>query len=442
MPEEAIATHDPSGGSGAPGSTPCAVDESGRARVAHPPRRRPGLPRFGGLDHGGDGHGDDAAHGGHGHDGDGHDHGHDHGGHQHVTVTADTDRRYLWGALIVLAVFAVGEAVVALVTNSLALLTDAFHMLSDIAAIAAAIWALRIAARPATARLTFGWRRSEILSALLNGATLIIVGGFLGYEAIRRLFDPPEISGSAVLITALVGVAVNLVATWLLAKANRASLNVEGAYQHVLTDLYAFIGTVIFLAILRRIALRSSLVVPLIGMMLGAVVSALPTYIAVSTNLLQMLGTWFQGSFSAVVRGRYESLWIVAVVVILVWIVADRFTVAGLGKDVATSVGLSYERVVFIGTALVAIAAGVTTVVVGFLPFLGLVVPNLVTMIRGDNLRSNIPWVCLSGAALVLVCDVIGRIIIFPFEIPVSMILGIVGAAVFITLLLRQRSRG
>jgi cobalt-zinc-cadmium efflux system protein len=160
-------------------------------------------------------------------------------------VTADTDRRYLWGALIVLAVFAVGEAVVALVTNSLALLTDAFHMLSDIAAIAAAIWALRIAARPATARLTFGWRRAEILSALLNGATLIIVGGFLGYEAIRRLFDPPEISGSAVLITALVGVAVNLVATWLLAKANRASLNVEGAYQHVLTDLYAFIGTVI-----------------------------------------------------------------------------------------------------------------------------------------------------------------------------------------------------
>lgn len=160
-------------------------------------------------------------------------------------VTADTDRRYLWGALIVLAVFAVGEAVVAVVTNSLALLTDAFHMLSDIAAIAAAIWALRIAARPATERLTFGWRRAEILSALLNGATLVVVGGFLGYEAIRRLFEPPAVSGGAVLATALVGVAVNLVATWLLAKANRDSLNVEGAYQHVLTDLYAFIGTVI-----------------------------------------------------------------------------------------------------------------------------------------------------------------------------------------------------
>ncbi len=210
----------------------------------------------------------------------------------------------------------------------------------------------------------------------------------------------------------------------------------------VFASVFAFIGTMIFLAILRRIVLRSSLVVPLIGMMLGAVVSALTTYIAVSTNLLQMLGTWFQGSFSAVVRGRYESLWIVAIVVILVWIAADRFTVAGLGKDMATSVGLNYERVVFIGTALVAIASGVTTVVVGFLPFLGLVVPNLVTMVRGDNLRSNIPWVCLSGAALVLACDVIGRIVIFPFEIPVSMILGVIGAAVFILLLLKQRRRG
>jgi len=98
--------------------------------------------------------------------------------------------------------------------------------------------------------------------------------------------------------------------------------------------------------------------------------------------------------------------------------------------------------VLFIGTALVAIAAGVTTVVVGFLPFLGLVVPNLVAIVRGDDLRSNIPWVCLTGSALVLACDVIGRVIRYPFEVPVSMILGVVGAAVFITLLLRMRDRG
>lgn len=204
----------------------------------------------------------------------------------------------------------------------------------------------------------------------------------------------------------------------------------------------AFVGTLVFLGILRRIQLRSSLIVPLIGIMLGAVVSAFTTYLAVSTNTLQMIGTWFMGSFTSVVRGRYEVLWIVGVVVILVALYADRLTAAGLGKDVATTIGVDYDRVMLIGTALVAIATGVTTVVVGFLPFLGLIVPNLVSMWRGDNLRANLPWVCLGGVAIIVVCDIVGRVIRMPFEVPVSMILGVLGAAVFIGLLLRMRARG
>ncbi|MGM1016137.1 MAG: ABC transporter permease [Actinomycetota bacterium] len=203
----------------------------------------------------------------------------------------------------------------------------------------------------------------------------------------------------------------------------------------------AFLGTLVFLGILRRIQLRSSLIVPLIGIMLGAVVSAFTTYLAVSTNTLQMIGTWFMGSFTSVVRGRYEVLWIVGVVVILVALYADRLTAAGLGKDVATTIGVDYDRVMLIGTALVAIATGVTTVVVGFLPFLGLIVPNLVSMWRGDNLRANLPWVCLGGVAIIVVCDMVGRVIRMPFEVPVSMILGVLGAAVFIGLLLRMRAR-
>ena len=111
---------------------------------------------------------------------------------------------------------------------------------------------------------------------------------------------------------------------------------------------------------------------------------------------------------------------------------------AGLGKDVATNVGLNYERVVLLGVALVAVASGVVTVVVGMLPFIGLIVPNLVSMFRGDDLRSNLPWVCLVGIAVVTVCDILGRTIIAPFEIPVSVILGIVGAAVFVILIVRQ----
>ncbi len=207
----------------------------------------------------------------------------------------------------------------------------------------------------------------------------------------------------------------------------------------VISSIASFVGAMLFMIILQRIPIRTMLVVPLIGIMLGAVVSAFTTFLAAQFNLLQLIGTWFMGSFTAVVRGRYEVLWVVAVVTLLVFILADRITVAGLGKDVATSVGVSYNVILIAGTALVAVAAGVTTVVVGFLPFLGLVVPNIVAMIRGDNVRSNLPWVCLGGIALVIVCDLIGRTIRMPFEIPVSMVLGIVGSVVFITMLLRQR---
>ncbi|SIS58790.1 iron complex transport system permease protein [Corynebacterium appendicis CIP 107643] len=201
---------------------------------------------------------------------------------------------------------------------------------------------------------------------------------------------------------------------------------------------FAFVGTLVFFAFLRRVALKSSLVVPIIGIMLGAVVSSVSTFFAMQTDLLQSLGVWFAGSYTSIIRGQYEVLWIVAVVVVVVFIFADRLTVAGQGKDVATNVGLNYERVVLLGVALVAVASGVVTVVVGMLPFIGLIVPNLVSMFRGDDLRSNLPWVCLVGIAVVTVCDILGRTIIAPFEIPVSVILGIVGAAVFVILIVRQ----
>lgn len=207
----------------------------------------------------------------------------------------------------------------------------------------------------------------------------------------------------------------------------------------IISSASAFVGVMVFMLILRRIMIRNTLVVPLVGIMLGSVVSALTTFLAAQFNLLQMIGSWFMGSFTGIVRGQYEVLWIVAIVTLLVFVMADRITVAGLGKDVATSVGLKYETVLIGGTALVAVAAGVTTAVVGFLPLVGLVVPNIVVLIRGDNVRSNLPWVCLGGIALVAVCDILGRVVNMPFEVPVSLVLGMVGSVVFVTLLLRQR---
>jgi cobalt-zinc-cadmium efflux system protein len=165
-------------------------------------------------------------------------------GHAHG-ATAGADRRLLLVALVLLAAFMVAEVVVAVVSGSLALLSDAGHMLSDVGAIAGSLWAIRLASRPAAGAWTFGWKRAEILSAAGNGITLLVVGGIVAFEAIRRLIDPPHVSGGPVLTLALIGIGVNLVATWVLSRANRTSLNVEGAYRHVLTDLYGFLGTAV-----------------------------------------------------------------------------------------------------------------------------------------------------------------------------------------------------
>jgi cobalt-zinc-cadmium efflux system protein len=172
-----------------------------------------------------------------------HQHGHGHG-HGHA-VSADADRRYLLGALTLLVVFMAGEVVIGLIARSLALISDAGHMLTDSASIMFALMAMRLAARPARGGFTYGLKRAEILSAQLNGVTLLVLGVLFCYEATVRLIDPPEVEGRWVLTTALIGIVINLAATWLLSRADRSSLNVEGAFQHILNDLFAFIATAI-----------------------------------------------------------------------------------------------------------------------------------------------------------------------------------------------------
>lgn len=207
----------------------------------------------------------------------------------------------------------------------------------------------------------------------------------------------------------------------------------------VIATVFAFVGTFVFIAVLRQTSVKSSLVVPLVGIMMGAVVGAVTTFLAGTFDLLQSMSAWRSGGFSSVVRGFYEPLWAVLIIAVLAYLLANRFTVAGLGKELATNVGLRYKQVVFIGVAMVAVATGVTTVVVGFIPFLGLIVPNLVSMILGDDVHKNLPWVALIGAGLLLSCDLIGRVVVAPMEIPASVILGVVGAVVFIALIVRQR---
>ena len=187
------------------------------------------------MAHGG-GHGDS----GHGHAG-GHGHGHDHG----AAVTADTDRRMLLGALGLILGFMLVEVVAGAVASSLALISDAGHMLTDAFSLVLALVAMRLAAKPARGRWTFGFKRAEILSAQANGITLLVLVGIFLYEAVQRLITPPQVHGALVVVTALVGIAVNVAAALLIRRANRGSLNVEGAFQHIVNDAWAFLATAV-----------------------------------------------------------------------------------------------------------------------------------------------------------------------------------------------------
>ena len=209
----------------------------------------------------------------------------------------------------------------------------------------------------------------------------------------------------------------------------------------IIATAAALAGTLIFLGIVSGIRARRSALVPLVGIMMGAVVGAIATYIAKRNELLQAMTAWRSGGFNSIVQGVYEPLWAVGIVAVGCYLLANYFTIAGLGRDVATSLGLNYALVMTAGVTMVALATGVTSTVVGFIPFLGLVVPNIISALRGDDLRSNLPWIGVLATTMIVFCDIVGRLVVRPMEIPVSVTMGVIGSILFLVIILSGRSR-
>ncbi|MDQ2067868.1 iron chelate uptake ABC transporter family permease subunit [Xinfangfangia sp. CPCC 101601] len=203
---------------------------------------------------------------------------------------------------------------------------------------------------------------------------------------------------------------------------------------------FALMGMFLFLRLLKFVPLRDVVLVPLVGIMLAGVIGAITSFFAYRFNLLPMLLGWSMGDFSGVLRGRYELLWIGLGCTIAAGIAADRFTVAGMGREFTTNLGLNYRRTMLFGLVIVSLIASVCLVSVGSIPFLGLVVPNVVSLILGDNMRRAVPWVAVGGAAFVLAGDILGRVVRYPYEVPISVVVGVIGSAFFILLLLRRRT--
>ena len=208
-----------------------------------------------------------------------------------------------------------------------------------------------------------------------------------------------------------------------------------------LAAVFALAGTALFLAVLSRIRLRAALIVPLVGLVLSGVIESATTFIAYRFDLMQTARSWMTADFSAIVQGRYELLWLSLAVTAIAMVAADRFTVAGMGQDFATNLGLNYKRLVAQGVAVVSVVTASVIVTVGIIPFVGLIVPNLVRLVVGDNVRKSVLWVAWAGALMALACDLIGRLVIAPYEVPIGTVMGVIGSAMFLALLLARRRR-
>jgi iron complex transport system permease protein len=268
------------------------------------------------------------------------------------------------------------------------------------------------------------------LVAILLAGSAMAVAGLVMMTLTRNRFVSPSTAGT----TEWAGLGIVVATLWF------GSTSVLG--KMAIAILFALLGTFLFLRLLQRMVFTDMIVVPLVGIMLGGVVSAAAMFLAYRSDLLQSMDAWTNGDFSGVLAGRYELLYAVAAATVVAYLFADRFSVAGLGESFAINLGIAYNRVVTTGLVIVSVVTAIVVVTVGAIPFLGLVVPNLVTLALGDNLRRALPVTALAGAAFVLVCDVIGRTIRYPYEIPVGSVVGVVGGVLFIGLLLRARTRG
>lgn len=207
----------------------------------------------------------------------------------------------------------------------------------------------------------------------------------------------------------------------------------------IIALIFSILGTIIFMKILNKIKFKNSVFVPLVGMMVGSVIGAITDFLAYKYNVMQNITSFLQGDFSMILKGKYEILFLIIPLVVVAFMYAKKFTLAALGEDMAINLGLSYQKVVKIGVLIVAVISALVVVTVGSIPFIGLIVPNIISMFMGDNLKGSLAITALSGGIFVLICDIFGRIVIYPYELPISLTVGVIGSIIFLFLIIRNQ---
>ena len=267
-------------------------------------------------------------------------------------------------------------------------------------------------------------RVPRLISILITGMALSI-SGLIMQQITRNKFVSP--STAATMDSARFGIMFSMILL--------PGLHVMG--KMAIAFVFALLGTFLFMFILRKIKVKNIVIIPLVGIMLGNLIDSVTTFIAYRFDLIQNINSWMQGSFSMVTKGRYEIIYITIPLAILAYYFANKFTIAGMGEDFSKNLGLNYNLVVNIGLGIVALISSAVLVTIGSIPFIGLIIPNIVTMIRGDNLRNSLGTTALLGAVFLLFSDILGRLIIYPYEISISLTVGVLGSIIFIYLIFK-----
>lgn len=270
-------------------------------------------------------------------------------------------------------------------------------------------------------------RFPRLVAILLAGAGMSIAG-LIMQQLSRNKFVSPTTAGT--LDATRLGILVSM-----LLFANATMLE-----KMAVAFIFALAGTFVFMQILDRIKFKDAIFIPLVGLMFGNILSSVTTFFAYRADVIQNMSAWLQGDFSMIMKGRYELLYISIPILIIAYFYANRFTVAGMGEDFSKNLGLAYRRVVNIGLILVALVTTTVVLTVGIIPFLGLIIPNIISIFKGDHLQKTLPHTVLLGSIFLLICDILGRVLIYPYEISISLMVGVIGSGIFLYLLFRRKA--
>ena len=272
----------------------------------------------------------------------------------------------------------------------------------------------------------FAGRVPRLVSILVVGMSMSIAG-LIMQVLTRNKFVSPTTAGT--MDGARLGVLLSLI--------------FFGAAGMFFRTIFAFVftlaATVLFIKLINQIRFKNIIYVPLVGIMYGNILASITMFIAFQNDMVQNVNTWLVGDFSSILRGRYEMLYVLIPLMIIAYLYANKFIIAGMGEDFSKNLGLNYKLTLNLGLVIVSIISAVTLLIVGVIPFLGLIVPNIISIIFGDNLRKTLPITAVGGALFLLICDIISRTIMWPHEVPISLTVGIIGGAVFLYLLARRR---